>query len=143
MDYFFEDENKIAFLIWSDRPNFDTRPFPIHYDWMLLKGLTWDFKHNGFTERSITDQQPIQKPYIEDYPVEVVSVSPNNEWQLLQVSEAPEEYQGFWLVNQETVTQIVPYVPSLIDWKWSDDSEMLWLFHPLYDISGESYARQR
>ncbi len=142
MDYFFEDENKIAFLIWSDRPNFDTRPFPIHYDWMLLKGLTWDFKHNGFTERSITDQQPIQKPYIEDYPVEVVSVSPNNEWQLLQVSEAPEEYQGFWLVNQETVTQIVPYVPSLIDWKWSDDSEMLWLFHTLHDISGDSYAGQ-
>ncbi|MCC6602886.1 MAG: hypothetical protein IT327_06735, partial [Anaerolineae bacterium] len=44
MDYFFEDENKITFLIWSDRPNFDARPFPIHYDWMLLKGLTWDFK---------------------------------------------------------------------------------------------------
>lgn len=42
MDYFFEDENKITFLIWSDRPNFDARPFPIHYDWMLLKGLTWN-----------------------------------------------------------------------------------------------------
>lgn len=142
MDYFFEDENKIAFLIWSDRPNFDARPFPIHYDWMLLKGLTWDFKSNMFTEHSITDQQPLQTPYLEDYPIEVVGVSPNNEWQLLQVSEAPEEYQGFWLVTQETVTQIISYVPSLIDWQWSNDSEMLWLFHTLHDISGDSYAGQ-
>lgn len=142
MDYFFEDENKITFLIWSDRPNSDTRSFPMHYDWMLLKGLTWDFKGDVFTERSITDQQPMQKPYREDYPIEVVGVSPNNEWQLLHVTEAPEAYQGFWLVNQETVIQIVPYVPSLIDWKWSDDSEMLWLFHTLHDISGDSYAGQ-
>jgi hypothetical protein len=142
MDYFFEAENKIAFLIWSDRPNFDTRPFPIHYDWLLLKGVTWDFKGDVFTERSVTDQQPLQMPYPEDYPIEVVGVSPNNQWQLLQVTEAPEEYQGFWLVDQETVTQIVPYVPSLIDWKWSDDSEMLWLFHTLHDVSGDSYAGQ-
>jgi hypothetical protein len=142
MDYFFEDENKITFLIWSDRPNSDIRLFPMHYDWMLLKGLTWDFKGDVFTEHSITDQQPMQKPYLEDYPIEVVGVSPNNEWQLLHVTEAPEEYQGFWLVNQETVTQIVPYVPSLIDWKWSDDSEMLWLSHTLHDISGDSYAGQ-
>ena len=142
MDYYFEDENKITFLIWSDRSNFDTRPFPINYVWMLLKGLTWDFKGDGFMEHSITDQQPLQMPYLEDYPVEVVGVSPNNEWQLLQVTEAPEEYQGFWLVNQETVTHIIPYVPALIDWQWSDDSEMLWLFHTLHDISGDSYAGQ-
>jgi len=143
MDYFFEDENKITFLIWSDRPNFDTRAFDIHYQWTQLKGLTWDFKGNVYTERSITDQQPLQMPYPEDYPVEVVGISPNNEWQLLQVSEAPEAYQGFWLVNQETVTHIIPYVPASINWQWSDDSEMLWLVHPLYDISGESYATQR
>ncbi|MBK6710059.1 MAG: hypothetical protein IPG51_06920 [Chloroflexi bacterium] len=143
MDYFFEDENKITFLIWSDRPNFDTRPFPINYAAMLLKGATWDFKSDVFTERSITDQQPLQMPYSEDYPVEVVGVSPNNEWQLLQVSEAPEAYQGFWLVSQETVTHIIPYVPASINWQWSDDSELLWLVHGLYDISGESYAIQR
>lgn len=143
MDYFFEDENKFTFLIWSDRPNFDTRAFDIHYQWTQLKGLTWDFKGDVFTGRSITDQQPLQIPYPEDYPIEVVGVSPNNEWQLLQVSEAPEEYQGFWLVNQETVTHIIPYVPASINWQWSDDSEMLWLVHPLYDISGESYAIQR
>lgn len=143
MDYFFEDENKITFLIWSDRPDFDTRPFPINYSWMLLRGLSWDFKDGVYTEHSITDQQPLQMPYPEDYPIEVVSVSPNNEWQLLQITEAPEEYQGFWLVNQETVTHIIPYGPTLIDWQWSDDSEMLWFFHTLHDISGDSYGSQR
>jgi hypothetical protein len=142
MDYFFEDDNNITFLIWSDRPNFDTRPFPINYAWVQLTGLTWDFKYNVFTESSITEQQPMQKPYLEDYPVEVVGVSPNNEWQLLQITEAPEAYQGFWLVNKKTVTQIVPYVPSSIKWQWSNDSEMLWLIHTIHDISGDSYAIQ-
>ncbi|MCB0153529.1 MAG: hypothetical protein KDF65_01945, partial [Anaerolineae bacterium] len=142
MDFFFEDENQITFLMWSDRPNFDTRPFPINYSWTLLRGLTWDYEGNVLTGRSITDQQPLQTPYLEDYPVDVVSVSPNNEWQLLQVTEAPEEYQGFWLVNQEMVTQIIPYVPYSPNWQWSDDSEMLWLEHLLYDISGDSYASQ-
>ncbi|MEZ4513969.1 MAG: hypothetical protein R3C62_19025 [Chloroflexota bacterium] len=145
MDYFFEDENKITFVIWADRPNFDTRAFKIHYAWMLLKGFTWDFKDDVLTEYSITeiiDQQPLQIPYLEDYPVEVVGVSPNNEWQLLQITEAPEAYQGFWLVNQETVTQIIPYVPSSMKWKWSVDSGMLWLIHTIHDLSGDSYAGQ-
>ncbi|MBK9051509.1 MAG: hypothetical protein IPL78_11495 [Chloroflexi bacterium] len=117
--------------------------FEMHYTRVQLKGLTWDFTDDVLTERAITDQQPLQTPYLEDYyPVEVVGVSPNNEWQLLQITDAPEAYQGFWLVNQETVTQIIPYVPALIRWEWSDDSEILWLIHALYDISGDSYGLQ-
>ena len=143
MDYFFEDENKITFLTWSRRPDFNSYMFEMHYTRVQLKELTWDFKGNALTERSVTDQLPLQTPYLEDYyPLEVVGISPNNEWQLLQITDAPEEYQGFWLVNQETVTQIIPYVPFSTDWQWSGDSDMLWLVHPLYDISGDSYAGQ-
>lgn len=142
MDYLFEDENRITFLTWSSWPDFNSDMFDIHYSRMQLKGLTWDYKDDVLTERAITDQQPMQTPYLEDYSVDVVGVSPNNEWQLFQVSEAPEEYQGFWLVNQETATQIIPYVPTSIRWQWSNDSEMLWLIHTLHDISGDSYASQ-
>jgi hypothetical protein len=142
MNYFFEDENKITFLTWSSWPDFNSDMFDVHYSRMQLKGLTWDFTDDVLTERVVTDQQPLQTPYFKDYYIDVVGVSPNNEWQLLQVSEAPKEYQGFWLVNQETGTQIIPYVPTLINWRWSDDSDMLWLIHTIHDISGDSYAIQ-
>lgn len=143
MDYFFEDENNITFLTWSSRPDSNSYMFDIHYSRKQFKRLTWDFTDDVLTERAITDQQPLQTPYLEDYyPVEVVGASPNNEWQLLQITDAPEAYQGFWLVNQETVTQIISYVPALIRWEWSDDSEMLWLIHALHDISGDSYGLQ-
>ncbi len=143
MDYFFEDENNITFLTWSSRPDSNNYMFDIHYSRKQFKGLTWDFTDDVLTERAITDQQPLQTPYLENYyPVEVVGVSQNNEWQLLQITDSSDAYQGFWLVNQETTTQIIPYVPSLINWRWSDDSEMLWLYHTLHDISGDSYGLQ-
>jgi hypothetical protein len=155
MDYVFENEDAITFLMWSSRPYPGGTPTPFagtiepggvppggfsRSHRRLLKGLTWDFNSRTLVESPVTEHDAIQSPCETDCPLEVVGVAPDNSWQLLQVTEAPAEYQGLWLVNEETIYNLVPYVPSNSQWQWSNDSQLLWLVYTLQDNSGESYA---
>lgn len=155
MDYVFENENAITFLMWSNRPYPEGTPTPFagtiapgsgppgelrRSSRVLLKGQTWDFNGGNLVESPVTEQDAIQSPCEADCPLEVVGVAPDNSWQLLQVTEAPAEYQGLWLANEETVYNLVPYVPIDSRWQWSNDSQLLWLIYTLHDIGGESYA---
>lgn len=155
MDYVFENEDAITFLMWSSRPYPGGTPTPFagtiepgsgppgglrRSSRVLLKGLTWDFNNGTLVEGPVTEQDTIQSPCEADCPLEVVGVAPDNSWQLLQVTEASAEYQGFWLANEETVYNLVPYVPVDSRWQWSNDSQLLWLIYTLHDMGGESYA---
>jgi hypothetical protein len=148
MDFVFENEDKITFLMWSDRPYPEPTPTPLtgpptelsQSHRVLLKGQTWDLNSGDLVESPVTEQNAIQNPCDQDCPLEVVGIAPDNSWQLLQITDAPANYQGFWLANKETVTNLIPYVPSYNQWRWSDDGHMLWFIHTLHDISGESYG---
>lgn len=157
MDYVFENEDAITFLMWSSRPYPGGTPTPFagtiepggvppgglsRSHRRLLKGLTWDFNSGNLVESPVTEQNAIQSPCEADCPLEVVGVAPDNSWQLLQLTEAPDEYQGLWLANEEMVYNLVPYVPSNSRWQWSNDSQLLWLIYTLQDNSGESYASE-
>lgn len=148
MDFVFENENTLTFLMWSDRPDPGPTPTPRtgppaelrRSHRILLKGLTWDFNSSHLVENPVTGQSAIQNPCGLACLLEVVGVAPDNSWQLLQLTDVPTDYQGFWLVNQDTVANLIPYVPSSTQWRWSNDSRMLWLIYTLHDMSGESYA---
>jgi hypothetical protein len=158
IDFVFEQEEVITFLMWSDRPYPGPTPTPFvgtiepggrppgelsQSRRVLLKGQTWDFIRGTLLETPVTEQDAIQNPCDQDCPLEVIGVAPDNSWQLLQITEAAAEHQGLWLVNKETVYNLVPYVPIFSDWRWSADSRMLWLFYMLQDRGGETYGSER
>jgi hypothetical protein len=150
MDFVFEKEDGITFLMWSDRPYPGPTPTPIvgpipgvsQSRRVLLKGQTWDFTSGDLIESPITEQNAIQNPCDLDCPLEVIGVAPDNRWQLLQITDAPADYQGLWLANEDTVINLVPYVPFYSQWDWSSDSQMLWLVYTLQDNSGETYGSE-
>lgn len=157
MDFVFEEENVLTFLMWSSRPYPGPTPTPFvgpiegggvpvgelsRSRRVLLKGQTWDFNRGILVESAVTDQDAIQSPCEPDCSLEVIGVSPDNGWQLLQITEAPADYQGLWLANKETVINLVPYVPVYSYWQWSNDSHMLWLIYSLQDINGETYGSE-
>lgn len=150
MDFVFETENTLTFLMWSDRPYPEPRPTPLtgppaglrRSQRVLLKGQTWDLNSGQLVESPITEQSAIQNPCEQNCPLEVVGIAPDNSWQLLQITDASPDYQGLWLVNQETVKNLVPYVPVFSQWHWSNDSHMLWLIYTLHDIGGEGYGSE-
>jgi hypothetical protein len=160
MNFVFEQEDVITFLMWSNRPYPESSPTPVitpvsegggppyplgelsQSRRVLLKGQTWDFNTGTLVETPVTEQDAMQNPCDQDCPLEVIGVAPDNSWQLLQITEAPAEYQGLWLVNEETVYNLVPYVPFFSDWRWSADSRMLWLLYTLQYIDGETYGAE-
>lgn len=157
MDFVFDNEGVIDFLMWSDRPYPDPTPTPFvgpiegggvppsefsRSSRVLLKGHTWDFNSGSLVESMVTGQDAIQSPCDYDCPLDVISVAPDNSWQLLQITDTPDEYQGLWLVNQETVTNLISYVPVDSQWQWSSDSRLLWLIYTLHDKNGESYGSE-
>jgi hypothetical protein len=107
-----------------------------------LKGQTWDFNSGDLIETPLTEQSAIQNPCDQDCPLEVIGIAPDNRWQLLQITDAPADYQGLWLVNEDAIINLVPYVPFYSRWDWSSDSHMLWLIYTLQDINGETYASE-
>lgn len=157
MDFVFEYEDALTFLMWSDRPYPGPTPTPFvglleggsvppgelsRSSRRLLKGQTWDFNNGTLVESLVTEQSAIQNPCDQNCPLEVVGIAPDNNWQLLQITDAPEDYQGLWLVNNETAITLIPYVPSNSEWQWSSDSDLLWLTYTLQDKSGESYGSE-
>ena len=103
MDFVFETEDVLTFLMWSSRPYPGATPTP-HVGppqvgrptgelsmsrRVLLKGQTWDLNNGNLVESPVTDQNVIQSPCGQNCPLEVIGIAPDNSWQLLQITEAP------------------------------------------------------
>lgn len=160
MDFVFEAEDVITFLMWSDRPYPESSPTPAitpipegggppyplgelnQSRRVLLKGQMWNWESGVLVEIPVTTESAIQTPCADNCPVDVVSIAPDESWQLLQITEAFAEYRGLWLVSEEAMFNVVPYVPVTSQWQWSDDSDMLWITYTLQDIDGETYGAE-
>lgn len=76
----------------------------------------------------------INQPCDEKCVLDILSQSPNNEWQLVQISDGQNNQDGVWLVDQEEKIQLLPYVPRSSNWQWSTDSSLLWYVHDLEEV---------
>ena len=65
-------------------------------------------------------------PCEQDCPLDILSQSPDGQWQLVQISDYPKSKQGVWLISQKEMVHLIPYVPSSSNWQWSNDNSIFW-----------------
>lgn len=70
----------------------------------------------------------LQNPCPENCSLDIISQSPDEQWQLVQAPLGSGAL-GFWLVSQGAMVQLVEYVPTFSKWTWSTDSSILWFIH--------------
>lgn len=71
-------------------------------------------------------------------PLEILGESPNQQWQLLQISDVNESQIGVWIVSEDQMVRLVDYVPSSSTWQWSEDSSLLWFVHTTEEHGADS-----
>jgi hypothetical protein len=69
----------------------------------------------------------------DDVRLEVLSESPDSRWQL-----ALEPDGAIWLVSKDEMVKLHEYVPYASQWRWADDSSMLWFEHPHIEFGSEA-----
>lgn len=78
------------------------------------------------------EEAPILKePCSGECSYEVISVSPDDRWQLVLVRRRPDTIDGIWLVSSGTKKQLVDFVPSASSWDWANDGSWLWFQYSL------------
>lgn len=70
--------------------------------------------------------------------VDVLSQSPDEKWQLVQISDWSGGANGIWLISRVQTLQVIPYVPSSGTWEWADDSSILWYVHDTPEFGADS-----
>ncbi len=143
----FDNENLLTFEGWTQRPEPivtpitpeptpDMFPGPNNSARILLVGGQLHLEDGEFDSFPLEVAPPLGNPCGEACPMEVVSQSPDGQWQLIQVSDWLSEKEGFWLVGKEEMLRLIPYVTNS-KWRWSSDSSLLWIVtsHP-NDIGG-------
>lgn len=133
----FENENSLIFEGRTNRPEPivtpvtpdptpEIRPDPFASYRILITGGQLNLLDGKFTSRPLEVGSPLGNPCGEDCPMEVISQSPNGKWQVIQVSDWVREKEGYWLVSENEMVHLVPYVTGA-ELRWSDDSSLLWL----------------
>lgn len=146
----FLDDQTIMFSGWARRdlptPEVITTPTTslnlnediVPSDWITLKWGQLNLP-NG----EVIIQRPAFTPLLHNpcpggCLLDVIGQSPDNKWQLVQVSSSLSDELGFWLVGQDEAIRLVNFVPTFSNWQWASDSSMLWLVHSLYEYGLQS-----
>lgn len=136
----FESEELITFEGWVNRldpsifpqtpePTPDSFPIPNSSSRYMLIGGQIDLSVGTVSLRPLDVDPPLFNPCDEECPLEVLSQSPDNQWQLVQVNDWLQAKMGLWLVSTESAIRLVPYVPFNPRWQWAEDSSMLWILY--------------
>lgn len=147
LDLRFENEDILTFEGWADRPEAslapetpepapDMMPGPYPSAGVLLVGGQLNIPDGIIEPRTIAFAPLLNNPCGEDCPLEIISQSPDERWQLVQVSDWLRDKMGIWLVGEKDMVKLTPYVPFGLDWQWADDSSMLWLEYSDPDRGG-------
>ena len=132
----FENEDLLTFQGWTQRPEPnvtpitpeptpDVRPEPNTSSRILFVSGQLSILDEKFSSLLLDVSSPLGNPCGEECPLEVISQSPNNEWQLIQVSDWLRNKNGVWLVSKEEMVRLVPFVSDPW-WRWSNDNSLLW-----------------
>lgn len=122
----------------TPEPTPDMYPEPNRSSRQLLVGGQIDIPSKMITLRPLNMKMPIHNPCEEACPLDVIAQSPNQEWQLVQVSDWLRERMGIWLVSEGVTMRLIPYVPGRIKWQWSTDNSLLWMVYSDPDLGGYS-----
>ncbi len=136
----FEDEYSLVFEGWTNRPDPlvtpvtpeptpEIRPDPFASHRILVTSGQLNLLNGTFSSRPLAVGHPLSNPCGEDCPMEVISQSPDSKWQVIQVSDWVSETEGYWLVNEDKMERLVPYITGTT-FRWADDSSLLWLITP-------------
>lgn len=147
LDLRFENEDVLTFEGWSDRqdaslapqtpePTPDMMPGPYPSARVLLVAGQLNIPDGIVEPRTIAFAPLLNNPCGEACPLEIISQSPDERWQLVQVNDWLREKMGIWLVGEKDMVKLTPYVPFGLDWQWADDSSMLWLEYSDPDRGG-------
>jgi hypothetical protein len=147
----FVDEQTITFEGWAIRPAPTNQSSmvnsvlasPLSFQSssarLLFKAGTVDLNSGEVFSRTLDFLLPFSNPCSGECPHEVIAQSPDQDWQLIQVSDWRETEIGIWLVeNSGFTTRIVSYVPPFSTWQWAEDSSMLWFDHSVIEYGSKA-----
>lgn len=148
-DLRFESDDLITFEGWGSRPepsvwSITPEPTPESYPIpnssyrIMLTGGQLDPSSGMLSRRPLDVGAPLTNPCGEECPLDVLSQSPNGDWQLVQVNDWLRAQMGLWLVSAESAIRVVPYVPAVSNWQWAEDSSILWLDYTYHEAGGET-----
>ena len=146
LDLRFENEDLVTFEGWTEGPEPivipvtpeatpDVFPGPHIYTRRLLTGGQISLPDSQLSPRPLVIEPILNNPCREDCPLEVISQSPNREWQLVQVHDWLVEVSGIWLVGRTEMVRLIPYITHL-KWQWSADSSLLWIVYSDPELGG-------
>ncbi len=147
LDLRFESEEVLTFEGWADRSNVplvpqtpeptpDMMPGPIPSARVLFMAGQVNIPTSILESRTLVFAPLLNNPCGEECPLEIINQSPDERWQLVQVSDWLREKIGIWLVGEKEMVQLIRYVPFGLDWQWARDSSMLWLEYSDPDRGG-------
>jgi hypothetical protein len=149
LDLRFENEDILTFEGWTGRPDAslapqtpeptpDMMPGPYPSAGVLLVAGQLNIPDGIVEPRTIAFAPLLNNPCGEACPLEIISQSPDERWQLVQVNDWLREKMGIWLVGEKDMVKLTRYVPFGLDWQWADDSSMLWLEYSDPDRGGST-----
>lgn len=148
----FEKEDLLTFEGWTQgpepiiapitpEPTPDMLPGPYIYTRRLLMGGELSLREGQLRPRHLDMGPLLNNPCGEECPLEIISQSPNGEWQLIQIHDWLVQISGIWLVSKDEMVRLIPYIPDL-EWQWAIDSSLLWLVYSDPNLGGYTLVTQ-
>lgn len=139
----FETEDLITFEGWGPRPPTDLQPvtpFPTLEPGPNPYGSNVELKagqinlNSGIVSPREINFAPLNNPCGDSCPLQVLSTSRNQQWQLVQVSDWTEDMIGIWLVGKDEKVKLLSFIPSHSNWSWAQDISLLWYQYNVPDF---------
>lgn len=148
----FESENLLTFEGWTPGPEPVVRPVkpeptpdmwpePSVFTPRLLTGGQLTLPEGQISPRILDMGDLLNNPCSEDCLLEIISQSPNREWQLVQVQGWLVDVRGIWLVGKSEMVRLIPYTTHL-EWQWATDSSLLWIVYNDPELGGHTLVAQ-
>lgn len=143
----FESDDLITFEGWGTRKQPDVQPmtpFPTPEPGPNPFGANIELKAGqiDLTSRVVSSREInptlLDNPCNEQCPLQVLSTSRDQRWQLIQISDWTDELVGIWLVGEDEKVKLLSYIPDDSDWSWAEDNTLLWYRHNLIEYGEDT-----
>ena len=108
--------------------------------WIFSRVLI-DMVSGQITPIDTSHEGLLQSPCPQCAGTEILDRSPDGQWQIIITTAGSDEGVGLWLVSVDTMTRLLPDMPTHLKWVWADDNSLLWLtfYTPEYSATPEGH----